>query len=218
MKQNDIPVFEDLKLTGPDAARSLLRQELRRQAIAPWRYATEMESELPIHAGNERAMPFQREQGEGLAAAALFLWPIEGGFHISNIVPLKVRELDIASYNALLEDFVTRVAQPAASASGFQIETSATRQSLKDWLSPDAGDALQRFSACANKSTGSAHPFDRERWFDFLVAVHRDGRKISTDYLIRWLVEVEGWADDQAHDLAIEYEFGLALLNSYDQR
>jgi hypothetical protein len=34
--------------------------------------------------------------------------------------------------------------------------------------------------------------------------------------LARWLKEVEGWDDDHAHELAIQYEFARELLEKYD--
>ncbi len=217
MKQNHIPVFEELTLTGPISARSRLREELQSRATPPWRYASEKESELPTHARGEKALPFERERGDSLEGAALFLWPTAEGFHVSNIIPTVVRELNISAYNAILEDFITHVARPAAVASGFEVKTTATEQSLQEWLPQPAAEALQRFSRSANKSTGSSHPYDQARWFEFLIeCTHGLGNYLDTVILIRWLKEVEGWSDDVAHDLAIEYEFGLALLRKYD--
>src|SRR5690606_15672910 len=118
---------------------------------------------------------------------------------------------------AALEDFSASVAQPAAAAAGFTVEMTAAEQGLDNWLPTEAAEALRSFSSHANKATGSSHPQDRERWFAFLLAVHRSRAERDTGFLVRWLTEVEGWSDDEAHTLAIEYEFGLALLDEYDR-
>ena len=49
-----------------------------------------------------------------------------------------------------------------------------------------------------------------------LIAAHRTRASLDADRLARWLAEVEGWSDEAAHELAIDYEFGLGLLKQYD--
>jgi hypothetical protein len=73
------------------------------------------------------------------------------------------------------------------------------------------------FSRLANKSTGAAHPMDKKRWYAFLIAAHRASKRLDSDQLARWLVEVEAWSAGRAQDLAIDYEFALGLLEQYDQ-
>jgi hypothetical protein len=116
-----------------------------------------------------------------------------------------------------LQDFAERIARPAAQRVGFQVKTTAARQSVEDWLSPKAAKALTLFSRAANKSRGSSHPLDRRRWFQFLIEAHAGGGHLDVQTLSRWLTEVEGWDDEHAVELAIEYEFGLELLSEYDQ-
>ena len=54
---------------------------------------------------------------------------------------------------------------------------------------------------------------DRERWYAFIVKAHGHDEKLDTDRLGRWLIQVERWPEDEAHDLVIEYEFGSGLLD-----
>lgn len=136
---------------------------------------------------------------------------------MSNIVPLQAGELGYGKYNAILRDFEKRIAAPAARKADFEVKTTAARQSIDDWVPSKVADALRRFSAWANKSTGSAHPADRKRWLEFLVEAHAANAELGSDDLVRWLAEVEGWDDDHAYELAIQYEFGLELLSEYDR-
>ncbi|WFU71056.1 hypothetical protein [Bradyrhizobium sp. CB2312] len=69
----------------------------------------------------------------------------------------------------------------------------------------------------ANKSTGSSHPLDQQRWLRFLILAHCSAQKPDGERLRRWLMEVEG-DEDHALKLVIEYEFGLDLLNAYDSQ
>jgi hypothetical protein len=214
-----LEVFQDLFLRGPTEQRPDLRQALVSRAVGPWQHSEMKEKELLTRVGdNADVLTFERDASEGLDAATIVLWSRPDGYEATNIVPLKVGELDYRAYNAILQDFQQRIAAPAARQVGFQVETTSPRQSIEEWVSPKVVQALRRFSAAANKATGSSHPFDQKRWFEFLIEAHADDRQLDTERLARWLVEAEGWSDEKAHDLVIEYEFGLALLSEYDRR
>lgn len=214
----DILVFRDLVLRGGASSLSHIRKALLDQVAVPWSHAEEREKEISAGSvSNNDVVMFAREKGDGIEAVGLLLWSREAGYEVTSIVPRNVRELGFESYNAALQDFVSRVAEPASRIADFQIEMTPDRQSLRDWVSSDVAEALRRFSVLANKSTGSSHPSDRERWFEFLFLAHRSPKHLDTDRLIRWLVEVESWPEETAHDLAIQYELGLDLLKAYDR-
>ena len=213
-----LEVFQDLLLHGPATRLTALREALLNHTASPWRHAAETEKKLSNSAGIEGdTLAFERKQDDALPAATLWLLSRDGGYKVTNIVPREHGELGYAGYNAILQDFERRIASPAAREAGFRVETTASHQSIDDWLSPEAAKALRLFSRAANKSTGSSHPLDRERWFHFLIAAYRENDRLHVDDLFRWLSEIEGWDEKNANSLAIEYEFGLALLREYDR-
>lgn len=212
-----LDIFQDLILRLPVDRRSKAREALISSAAPPWAHAKDREHLVHVHSPDEDIIAFERAAGDGIDAAGLVLWSRDDGYEVVNIVPLEASELGPVRYNRVLQDFLVKVAVPAASVAGFVVEPGPAAQGLGDWLSEDAAAALRRFSVTANKSTGSSHPSDQRRWFSFLIAVHNKPGSLDTSRLIRWLCEVEGWSSDKAHDLAIEYEFGLALLDEYDR-
>jgi hypothetical protein len=213
----ELEVFQEMALHGPITKRPQLREALLAAAAAPWRADIERSAEIARSAVTSGdVILFRREAGDDYRAAGLTLWETNDGYYVPNIVPSEGHKLTHAQYNAILADFVERVAAPVAERIGFTIITTKARQSLSDWLSADAALKLQRFSGAANKSTGSSHPADERRWFDFLVAAHRSENKLGADILARWLHEVEGWDDDSAHELAGDFETSLSLLAFYD--
>lgn len=167
-------------------------------------------------AGGDDIVVFQREADAHLPEAGLTLWARAGGYEITNIVPKKIGQLTYAQYNGLLQEFERVIARPAALKAGFDVNVSTPRQTLEEWVSPDAAKALEAFSDAANKSTGSSHPLDQKRWLRFLILCHRSEKKLDGDRLRRWLIEVDGWDDDRALKLTIEYEFALDLLKAYN--
>ena len=213
----EIEEFRDLVLRGPVEKRPLLRQALIDNAVSPWRYAVDREAMLAKHTGSGvDAFAFEREDGDGVDAVGLVLWSRMEGVEVSNIVPLKLPRLSEHRYNNALEDFISRVAKPAADVVGYTIETTNAQQNLDDWVAHEVAEALRQFSGCANKATGSSHPQDRRRWCMFLIKAYRNRGSLDANRLERWLVEVEGWSERKAEDLVIQYDFGLKLLSEYD--
>jgi len=213
-----LEVFQDMAIHGPIAKRPELREALITAAVDPWRVDLERSAEVARNAvTSEDVVLFRRDAGQDHPAAGLTLWGAEDGYYVPNIVPLETGSLTFAQYNAVLADFIARIAAPVTAQFGFTISTTEPRQTLDDWLSPDAALKLKRFSGAANKSTGASHPLDERRWFDFLVAVHRSGDKPGADRLARWLHEVDGWDEDSAHNLAGDFETALALLAYYEE-
>ena len=184
---------------------------------APWRHASNREeSALQIGVQDDEYLLFERQADDSLPAVGLIFWREIDGYRVTNIVPIEADQLSHAQYNAALQDFAEKIVKPTTKALALDIEMSADVQSPEDWMSPTSAELLKRFSRNANKSTGSSHPFDRERWHEFIIGLHAERREIDTEKLGRWLQDVERWSDEAAIDLIIEYEFGRDLLKQYD--
>ncbi|WP_280190826.1 hypothetical protein [Delftia sp. PS-11] len=217
MTDKKIEVFQYLHLRSRTSASSV-RSTILAQVQGPWHHDLEREEDIRSHAvDDEDAIVLVRDAFDDVDESCLVLWQEGEGYKVSNIVPQNVGELGIAKYNSILRDFVAKLVEPAAHAGGFEIELSSPHQSLDDWLDTEPAAALRRFSRLANKSTGAGHPMDRDRWYAFLISTHRASKRLDTDLLVRWLVEVEHWSDDTAYDLARDYELALGLLEQYDQ-
>ena len=185
---DSIEVFQDMFLTVHDGRRRELRQALREHSKAPWRYSEEYERML-----GEDMMTFEREAGDTIHASALTLWETSDGFTVANIVPKEISELGVAGYNDVLNDFVSRVVEPSSDESIFSVAVGKREQCVADWTSQDAAGALRLFSTTANRSTGSSHPSDQQRWFEFLFAVHRAKREVDIHTLGRcWWKQSNG--------------------------
>ena len=155
---------------------------------------------------------FERTREDHLATAAVALCRSSTGYDVVNIIPLAVHHLGVTAYNDLLNDFIDRVVVPASKQFQFEFRYTERQQTLTDWISEDAATALHTFSLAANKSTGAGHPSDRQRWFEFLSAVYENHTKLDTDLLGRWLVEVEDWPPEMAHDLVDKYQYSMDFL------
>lgn len=199
--------FQDLfiKLNGYDLKE--FEGRLKEKCTSNWKPRA-----LDKKAYGNNWLCYEHSEGDKLPHAALFLADKSPDlFYVSNIVPKNVSELTYDEYNNLLADFVKKVLETAIEGSPVKIEITEPETSLQKIAGEEIAKKLESFSALANKSTGSAHPLDQKRWFDFIVAVHKAGVDLDTDMLIRTLIE-QGWSEDKAGELAEEYEFALALL------
>ena len=140
----------------------------------------------------------------------------DGSLYVSNILSNEYSSLSHDQYNAIVQEFHDRFALPAAQAAGVKVELGKADPQIEDFLSAHAAGLLRRFSRLADRSI--LHPLDRERWNEFLTAAHREGAPLGASMLQRWLIEEEKWPEDEAINLAIEYEHARDLLGVYEPR
>lgn len=154
-----LEVFQDMAIHGAIEKRPELREALIAAAVGPWRVDLERSAEVARNAvTSEDVVLFRRDASQDHPAAGLTLWGTKDGYYVPNIVPLEMGSLTFAQYNAVLTDFIVRIAAPVTALFGFTISTTEPRQTLDDWLSADAALKLKRFSGAANKSHGSKSP------------------------------------------------------------
>lgn len=134
---------------------------------------------------------------------------------ITNIVPEGSGQLSRQEYNSVVE-LLRAASEPAADRLGLRVQVSSNRKDLSDILKKKSLKAFRTFLETASKSTGLAHPSDRERWFRFLITAYKEDIDLDSATLIRWLTEEEKWPEDKAFELALNYEIAHELLNAYD--
>lgn len=137
--------------------------------------------------------------------------------YIPNIVPRVVGKLSIAKYNEILQSFNSEILQPSLKDLNkpYRFEMTKAVIGIDDVFPAELAKRLRFFSEWANKTL--LHPYDQERWRDFLIASHQSKHEVASDVLCNLLVEELNWPDDDARELAIEYDQGLELLRAYDQ-
>jgi hypothetical protein len=137
---------------------------------------------------------------------------LQNFLYVPNIISPVRDHLSYDEYNRLLRSFYDDVLQRMEPKGEIDFTLTGTNLDLSKDLPKDVYERLRVFSATANKTTGSSHPYDRERWLDFLIKAVDAGTELDTHTLQRWLVEEERWGPEEAARLAEEYEFGRELL------
>lgn len=160
----------------------------------------------------------------------------EGYIKVGNIVPLKKNQLSIEEYNAVLDLFYNEIVAPNRDKmKGLEIlgPESDVFDPLK-FISKEALKKLERFCNSANKTTGSSHPSDEERWFDFICQTVDDKQTFDYDTIFRFLMDEEywgkkepgflgamghfAWDEEHAGELATEYDNYVRILSYYKDK
>ena len=160
----------------------------------------------------------------------------EGYIKVGNIVPLSKEQLSIKEYNSVLDLFYSEVIAPnQTKLEGIRIVGPETDvfDPLK-YISAEALKKLERFCNGANKTTGSSHPSDEKRWFDFICQTVDDNKTFNYDTIFRFLMDEDYWgkkdpsfigamghfAWDEVHaeELATEYDNYVRFLKYYKNK
>lgn len=185
---------------------------------APWQRSLDREKDASSFV-SEQVFCFERVADDiNLACGLTIFHKDEKTLYIPNIVPRESGQFSVDEYNSLLTEFYQIYLYPYADANHINIEITNDTLSDEDILNKTVADSLRRFSVLANQSTGSSHPCDRKRWYEFICLAFdlSKSKSINTELLQQILIE-QGWGNDKALDLIIEYEFGTGLLEYLDE-
>ena len=178
----------------------------------PWERSFESEENAKYI--GDVAFCFERKRDDTLPAARLTIVQKDSAtWYIPNVVPAEAGELDFDQYNGLITEFCDEYLAPAANHLKMEMVISSGELSDEEIVGEEAARLLEIFSSAANKSTGSAHSLDRERWYAFIVASCRPGFSSVDIGNLERLLQQQGWSESQASKLAIQYEFAAGLIS-----
>lgn len=207
--------FRELTIYSNKQMLSVVIEYIERRSGGDWSINREIVENDPVI--GDDMICFSFAGSETIPSANLWLATDQNRLYVANIVPHEKMQLSYDEYNSLIEEFTERFVIPLADEMSVTFELSSNEFKLQDVLSDDTFQKLRKFSAAANKSTGSHHPADRRRWLDFIASLHLEQADLHASFLRRWLEEEEDWPPDTAADLVSEYEFGLELLDLFDE-
>jgi mRNA-degrading endonuclease toxin of MazEF toxin-antitoxin module len=205
--QGYLKVYKDLKIIGEEKELNDLGEYLKDIDSLTW--TREEKQNFP------NFLTFRKK---GKNSALLFLSLSSEQFEVTNIIPTEKSSLTYDEYNELIDEFFRSFIEPYIQKhDSVSVLSSSSKVTIDAYLKDGVANKLKIFSAAANKSTGSAHPLDKKRWFDFIVASFKEKDPIDSGILYRWFVEVEKWPGDTASQLVAEYENSMDLLDFFEK-
>ncbi len=153
----------------------------------------------------------------------------EGVINVGNIIPLEKGQLTKEEYNKILDLFKLNIIIPYCEKYK-NIEVIGSTTDNFDPLSVITENALSKlilFCNTANKSTGSSHPCDENRWFDFVCQTVDDDKTFDYNTLLEFLKDSDYWnkyktsdnvwSEARATELASEYDNYVRILKYYKE-
>jgi hypothetical protein len=212
-----LEVFKQLIIRGDPPNLSRLMDEIAGHPATGWRHNRDREPRNMPKLGAGYGIAVFRWEGSNVAPAADLYMKGRGEIlEVTNIVPAHIPKLSYAQYNSIISNFASTNILPRQEFLRLKIEETPDRLPITHWLTEEAASRLTAFSNSANRSI--PHALDRERWRAFLIKVHFDQTTLDTETLFRWLTEEEGWPEEAAEPLIIQFEFAFELLDDYDKK
>jgi hypothetical protein len=137
-------------------------------------------------------------------------------FYVPNLGPAQPGRFTRDDYNAVLRSFIVNVFERIPNHEEFASILSSDKMDLSISLGHEAMRLLRAFSSSANRN--ALHPNDRERFYDFVGYIHREQIYLDEATFKRWLVEEDGWADEQASEVQHDFTLCRELLSRYDPK
>lgn len=144
---------------------------------------------------------------------------------IGNIVPIDKSQLTMEEYNKILDLFLSEVVIPYCE-KDMHLKYKVSETDIFDPLVYISNLSLKKliiFCINANKNTGSAHPCDEERWFDFICQTVNDDRVLPSEKLKQFLMDTDywekkgtkSWDEKIAEELTSQYEICVDILKYF---
>jgi hypothetical protein len=140
----------------------------------------------------------------------IFLVKTEHGIRIANILPDKRNSITKKEYNEAVMDFYNDLVKIAP-----QYENKVTTNQFDPLqiMSKEALEKLRDFYFLANKSTGSSHHDDEQRWYAFICQTVEDKKIITAEQeFLEFLQDKEYWGID-----VFEEDVAFELLHEYNK-
>lgn len=216
-------VFQNLRLfVLPNKEQKFVSLLFDKAERNQWMHKSDFESNYKRNTASSTELVFCFESHQIIfdnktLHAFLWMWKRRDYFEVFNIVPAKSGRLSYSEYNHILNTFFNEVLKPIIIELNLRTEFSKPNKTIIDLIGEEAGDALLLFSRNANKATGNSHPYDFNRWCEFVFLIHRKHIKLNIDDFIRWLEEEENWSSEIALELGLDLEYALNILEKYEQ-
>ncbi len=141
----------------------------------------------------------------------------ENELKITNIVSRKVPYLEKDNYNTILKAFYGHLSSFITK--NFSVNITSDEVTIEELANKETAKKLKQWEGACNSSTGNTHPFDRERWFEFIKTAVDTNSTLTTNDLEQWLIEEKNWLEGKDDSITTkvvsDFEYGIDLLRYY---
>ena len=226
-------IYRELYFRGTPSQLSKFAEEISNYVTGDWHFVTKDAD------GEYKKYLFFDYMGKKVDNARVSIYLGDrinsGEVNVGNIIPLIKNQLSIEEYNAVLMLFYKEIVVPYEKENSYLSISQPTDDNFNPLtiMSETSLKKLKAFCGGANKSTGSSHPCDKERWLSFILQTVEEDRILDSDILCRFLQDKESWGkkpndyigvmgdyawdEDSAYELSMEYETISEAMKYYKE-
>lgn len=134
---------------------------------------------------------------------------------VINIVPTQasgISDLEVSTYNEILDSFINKILSPVCSGYGVAYESNNEDYSIEE----DIPKSFEKLDLWLKGYPLSCHPVDEKRWFDFIVALVKNGEDLSVSTFEEYIAETQSsWKKSDIERFSENMEYGRRLLKYY---
>lgn len=197
---------------------------LRKSEHHVWRYdeQTSRDVSLGLSVPSDSFSSFKANTAQ-LYNAEVKLLLSDCSLRVINIISQKVPYLGMDKYNQVINAFAQFASEvlKASNYNGITVELTSAERTIFDIANKETAEKLMHWeSLCNHGDGGFCHPYDRERWFEFVETAVLTESELTVGDLEQWLVEERNWVatddiDNQVVEVGLRYESGRDLLEHY---
>jgi len=167
-----------------------------------------------MYAEDERMLHITANMPE-TKSSIIFVYASGGKIKVLNIVPQGHGSEGMTKdeYNAIIDRFDVDIIQPLFSGK-YQIEKTPDVVQMQDII-PETWDKLFQFVSCPGWPEPFNHPFDREKWNDFVCSLSENNEYLSAGDFELWLLEDRKAGPELVETIIQKYEDATSLLDYY---
>ncbi|MBS1874492.1 MAG: hypothetical protein JSU00_14850 [Acidobacteria bacterium] len=204
-------MYNKLYFRGPLSSIPQLNAEIESRLPAGWRRCHD-EEELYIGLPRHPTCFAHPQMNSTPPGYIILISNDQDEFYVNHIGYTTTREnWDQADFNRVLDAF-HEIARPAAEALGFSVELQDRPRRIEGDLSMDAARSLSGFTRSSPKRL-----LEDQDWTTFILLAHLGNCPLTSERLLLWLCEEQGWPERAAEHLIHRYEDGRQLLALYDE-
>lgn len=211
--------FIELEIKSDELSLIQFLNTLKDSEINKWSFEKKMTKDYAANISLEenRVACFKANSSKYFEAT---IWMVinETKLRISNIVSRKISYLGKDLYNTIITDFHNSFVSKFIP-NNFRVNLTSSEVSIEELANLETAEKLIKWEALCNPSSGNSHPYDRERWFDFIRTAVDTDSELTVGDLEQWLTEEKNWVNDEDDGLTerivIDFEYGVDLLRYY---
>jgi hypothetical protein len=210
--------FIDLEIKASEEILIEFLDKLKAAETNKWKFEKKFTKDYALNISlQENKVACFKANSTKYFEATIWIVINKNNLRVANIVSRKVSCLGKELYNTIVTDFYNDFVCKHAH-NKLEISITHSDLTIEELANNETAQKLKDWEANYNRSTGNAHPLDREWWFEFIITAVKTNSSLTTEILEQWLTEEKNWIledNNITENIIHDFEYGKDLLEYY---